>query len=161
MRNCIIYIMEIMSDTLISSADLDLDLFRQNGLYQELWMKVNICQEFRFFLSCQYSTGCIRFISERVQFPSLMGFHWTWVSHEYCLSRSRKHWIWSSVRHCSTLQGNETSFSENSIHVIYHHQNSLHRETLYIEKKIQSTKATTAQYTPSTLNILIHRNHQS
>lgn len=132
--------MEIVCGTLICSSDLHLDLFRQNWLYWELWMKVNICQDFRFSLSCQYSTGCIHFVSERIQFPSLMGFHWTWVSHEYCLSRSRKHWIWSSVRHCSTLQGNETSFSENSIHVICHHQNYLHWETLYTEKKISSQK---------------------
>jgi hypothetical protein len=147
--------MKSVSDRLISSADLDLDLFRQNGLHKELWMKVNICQYLRFFLSHQYSSGCICFISERVQFPSLMGFHWTWVSHEYCLSRSRKHWIWSSVRHCCTLQGNVTSFSENSIHVIYHHhQNNLHQETLYTEKKFSLQK----QPWCNTLNILIHRN---
>jgi hypothetical protein len=132
--------METVSDTFISSADLDLDLFRQNGLYWELWMKINICQDSRLFVSCRYSTGCIRFISERVQFPSLMGFHWTWVSHEYCLSRSWKHWIWSSVRHCSTLQGNDSSFGENSIHVIYHHKNNLHQETLDTEKKFSSQK---------------------
>lgn len=146
MRNCILYIMEIVCDTLICSADLHLDLFRQNWLYWELWMKVNICQDFRFSLSCQYSAGCIHFVSERVQFPTLMGFHWTWVSHEYCLSRSRKHWIWSSVRHCSTLQGNETSFSET----VY--MSSTTTKTIYIEKHFTQRKNSVHKSNHSTIH---------
>jgi hypothetical protein len=54
------------------------------------------------------------FISDWVQFPSLMGFHWTWLPYEYCISGSREHRIRSSVRHCSTVQGNKASFSQNS-----------------------------------------------